>query len=125
MGKMFLSLGFWMTILVFVAVGYAFNYAWGSECSDSMNCGYRRVTSASSVFSDENRHFENDPGASDVRRRRCAPDVSARANYPDFQQMANLQAGDGPVYAPGFSLTITRRPPEASLCPGPIEIPRH
>ena len=125
MGKMFLSLGFWMTILLFIALGYAFNYAWGAECSDSMNCGHRRVTLASSVFPDENRHFENDLGASDVRRGRCAPDASPRTDYPDFQQMANLQAGDAPVYAPGFSLNITRRPPEVTLCPGPVEIPRH
>jgi hypothetical protein len=126
MGKMFLSLGFWMTILLFVALGYAFNYAWGAECTDSINCGSTRTTFASSVYSDENRHFENDPGASDVaRRHRCVPDTSQRTDYPDFQQMANLQAGNRPVYAPGFSLTITRRPPEVSLCPGPIEIPRH
>ena len=53
------------------------------------------------------------------------PTLSPRIDYPDFQQMANLQAGDAPVYAPGFSLNITRHPPEVTLCPGPIEIPRH
>jgi hypothetical protein len=122
MGKMFLSLGFWMTILLFVALGYAFENASGSECPDGMNCGYTR----SSVFSDRNLHFENDLGASDVaRRHRCAPTASPRADYPDFQQMANLQAGDRPVYAPGLSITLTSRPPEVSLCPGPVEIPRH
>ena len=122
MGKMFLSLGFWMTILLFIALGYTFENAWGSECADAMNCGYTR----SSVFPDRNLHFENDLGASDVaRRHRCAPTASPRNDYPDFQQMANLQAGDRPVYAPGLSLTITRRPPEVSLCPGPVEIPRH
>jgi hypothetical protein len=126
MGKMFLSLGFWMTIVLFVALGYAIDRAYGAECSDSMNCGYRHNTFASSHFSNENPHFENDLGTSDVaRRRRCAPDATAPRNYPDFQQMANLQGGDAPTYAPGVSLTITRRPPEASLCPGPVEIPRH
>ncbi|MFZ0677964.1 hypothetical protein [Candidatus Binatus sp.] len=134
MGKIFLSLGFWMTIVLFVALGYAFDRAWGSECAGSINCGYTNATRASSISPvswispDENEHFqfENDLGASDdVRRRRCTPNTSPRTDYPDFQQMANLQAGDSPMYAPGFSLNITRRPPEVALCPGPIEIPRH
>jgi hypothetical protein len=126
MGKMFLSLGFWMTILLFIALGYALNNAWGSECSDGVNCAYTRTTLASrdfSNFSDEN-HFANDSVASDVARRRCPADASANSHYLDFQQMASLQAG-GPVYAPGLSLTITRHPAVVSVCPGPIEIPRH
>jgi hypothetical protein len=140
MAKMFMSLGFWMTILLFVALGYAYENAYGSECAGcsecagSINCGYTDATHASSISPaswispDENQNFqiENDLGASDdVRRRRCASNVSPRVDYPDFQQMANLQAGGAPVYAPGFSLVITRRPPEVTLCPGPIEIPRH
>ena len=122
MAKMFLSLGFWMTIVLFIALGYAL----GSECPGSMNCGDRHTTLAPSFLSDENPNFEIDPRASDViPRSRCAPLASPRSsNLSDFQQMANLQAG-GPTYAPGLSLTITRRPPRMSLCPGPIEIPRH
>src|SRR5580704_7268033 len=138
MAKMFMSLGFWMTILLFVALGYAYENAYGAECAGcsacagSINCGYTNATRASSISPaswispDENQHFqfENDLGGSDdVRRRRCSPNTSPRTDYPDFQQMANLQAGDAPVYAPGFSLNITRRPPEVTLCPGPIEIP--
>ncbi len=126
MGKMFLSLGFWMTILLFIALGYTFEYAWGAETSDAMNRGYTRPAFASSDFSGRNLHFENDLGASDVARRSgCASAASPRADYPDFQQMANLQAGDRPVYAPGISITLTPRPPEVVLCPGPVEIPRH
>ncbi len=34
MAKMFLSLGFWMTIVLFIALGYAFDLAWGAECAD-------------------------------------------------------------------------------------------
>jgi len=127
MGKMFLSLGFWMTILLFIALGYAMNSAWGSECSGGVNCGYTRTTPAStdfSDFSDENRQFENNSVASDVARRRCPADASATSHYLDFQQMASLQAG-GPVYAPGLSLTFSRRPADTTLCPGPVEIPRH
>ncbi len=125
MAKIFLSLGFWMTIVLFIALGYAFKNAYGAECAGSTDCGYTRAQFASSILPDENRHFENDLGASDVARRRCVQNASPRNDYPDFQQMANLQAGDRPVYAPGFSLTITRRPPELSLCSGPVEIPRH
>jgi hypothetical protein len=134
MAKMFMSLGFWMTILLFVALGFAYQTAWGADCAGSINCGYTHATHASSISPaswispDENQNFqiENDLNASDdVRRRHCAPNASPRTDYPDFQQMTNLQAGDAPVYAPGFSINITRRPPEVTLCPGPIEIPRH
>ncbi len=120
MAKMFFSLGFWMTIVLFIALGYAL----GAECSGSIDCGYRHSTFTSSASSDESlRH--SDPPATDVfSRRRCAPDAALRGNLSDFQQMANLQAG-GPTYAPGFSLRITSRPPEANLCPGAIQIPRH
>jgi hypothetical protein len=126
MAKMFLSLGFWMTIVLFVALGYTFKSAYGAECSGLPDCGYTRAEFASSILPEENRHFENDLAARDVARRgRCLPSASPRTDYPNFQQMVNLQAGEGPTYAPGFSLTMTRRPPEVSLCPGPIEIPRH
>src|SRR5258708_18661973 len=126
MAKIFLSLGFWMTIVLFIALGYAFRNAYGAECAGSTDCGYKRAQFASSILPDENQHFENDPGTSDVaRRRRCVQNASPRNDYPDFQQMANLQAGDRPVYAPGFSLTIAPRAPELSLCSGPVEIPRH
>jgi hypothetical protein len=122
MGKMFLSLGFWMTIVLFIALGYAFNSAHGAEC---LNCGVQQPTDGVSVVPNESRHFENDLGPNDVaRERRCAPNTVVRPSDPEFQQMANLQQG-GPSYAPGISFTLTRRPPEVRLCPGPIEIPRH
>lgn len=124
MAKMFLSLGFWMTIVLFIALGYAFRNVYGAECAGLADCGYARAEFASSTLPDENQHFENDLGAND-RRHGCVSNVSPRTDYPDFQQMANLQAGDRPVYAPGFSLTIRPRPSELSLCSGPIEIPRH
>ncbi len=125
MAKMIFSLGFWMTIVLFVALGWALDRAWGSGCSGSMDCGYQRATSASAGASDENKSFENDLRARDVARGiKCAPNSIAQGADPRFQQMADLQAG-APIYAPGLSLTISRRPPEVSLCPGPIEIPRH
>jgi hypothetical protein len=121
MAKMLLSLGFWMTIVLFIALGYAF----GSECSGSMNCGGRQTPFASSVSPNRIPNLENDLRASDiVPRTRCTPNATLRTNYLDFQQMANSQAG-APAYAPGLSIAITRRPPRLSLCTGPIEIPRH
>jgi hypothetical protein len=128
MAKMFLSLGFWMTIVLFIALGYAFRNAYGAECAGLPDCGYTHAEFASSTLPDENQHSENNFGASNsdvASRHRCVANVSPRNDYPDFQQMVNLQAGDRPVYAPGLSFTITRRPPELGLCPGPIEIPRH
>jgi len=127
MAKMFLSLGFWMMIVLFIALGYTFRSASGAECAGLANCGYTPVGFASSILPGENQHFENDLGTNDsdvARRRPCVAGGSPVSN-PDFQQMVNLQAGDRPIYAPGFSLTMTRRPPELSLCSGPIEIPRH
>ena len=137
MAKMFMSLGFWMTIVLFMALGYAIDRAWGAECAGSINstnCGYTHAMRASSISPvawtspDENQNFQIENGLvanDEVRRRRCAQNASPRIDYPDFQQMANLQAGDAPVYAPGFSLNVTRRPPEVTLCPGPVEVPRH
>jgi hypothetical protein len=125
MAKMFFSLGFWMTIVLFVALGYAFGHAFGSECSGSMNCHDGRIEFTSHSLKDENRSLENEPRASDVvRGSRCAPNATPRSNGLDFQQMANLQAG-APTYAPGLSFTIERQSPQMSVCPGPIEIPRH
>jgi hypothetical protein len=122
MAKMFLSLGFWMTIILFIALGYAFDQAYGAEC---LNCGNQPTTRDSFASSKHSWHFENDSGASDVARRHgCAPNATARPNGPEFEQMANLQQG-GPSYAPGLSISITPRPAQVSLCPGPIEIPRH
>jgi hypothetical protein len=121
MAKMFFSLGFWMTIVLFIALGYALS----AECPGSMNCGYGQSAITSSVRSGGNRTFGSDLPATDgFSRRRCVPDEAQHGSLSDFQQMANLQAG-GPTYAPGFSLRITSRPPEASLCPGAVQIPRH
>ncbi len=121
MAKMFFSLGFWMTIVLFIALGYAI----GAECPGSMNCANGQSAITSSVPSDGDRTFQSGLPATDrFHRCNCDPNAGLRGNLSDFQQMANLQAG-GPAYAPGFSLTITSRPPEASLCPGAIQIPRH
>jgi len=121
MAKMFFSLGFWMTIVLFIALGYALS----AECPGSMNCAYGRTAIMSSVPSDGERTFQSDlPATERFPRRNCDANAGLRGNLSDFPQMANLQAG-GPTYAPGFSLRIARRPPEVSLCPGTVQIPRH
>ena len=122
MNRIILSAGFWVTIVVFVVFGYAR----GDVCpAGSMNCGAGagNLAIATSVLQDENRNFESDARASDsFTRSRCAPEAAARGTDPSFPQIANWQRG-GSMYAPGLSLTVTRRPHHVTLCPGPVEIP--
>jgi hypothetical protein len=121
MAKIYLSVGFWMTFVLFIALGYAF----GSECPGVMGCENRHAAFRPSVIQDENPILDNDMLISErFPHSNCPSNPTLRSYDPDFTQMANLQQG-GPTYAPGFSLTIARRPPEVSLCPGAIEIPRH
>ena len=120
MTRIILSAGFWVTLLVFVVFGYAL----GDVCpAGSMNCGVEHLGIATSVLQDENRKSESDVWASDrPARSRCAPEAAARSTNPSFPQIANWQRG-GSMYAPGLSLTMTRRPDHVTLCPGPVEIP--
>lgn len=128
MAKMFFSLGFWMTIVLLIALSYALSavgYSFGADCAGPMNCGDGQSAIVSPVLPEVNRNPENDLPSRDVfPRSKCAPNATPRSNISDFSQMANLQAG-GPTYAPGLSLTIASRLPQVSLCPGAIEIPRH
>ncbi|SRR6266851_3811846 len=120
--RIILSAGFWVTIAVFVVFGYAL----GDVCpAGSIKCGAgtENLAIATSVLQDENRHSESDARASDrLSRSRCAPEAAARSTSPSFPQIANWQRG-GSMYAPGLSLTMTRRPDHVTLCPGPVEIP--
>jgi len=119
MAKIFLSLGFWMTIVLFVALGYAFDFAHGAEYSET---AIDHPAIATSILQDQ-RVADNDLQGSDVVPR-CPQSATPHSNIADFPQMANLQEG-GPAYAPGFSFSITSESPTLSACPGPIEIPRH
>jgi hypothetical protein len=106
-------------MVLFVALGYAL----GDECRRSTNCAGRPSALATSILQDENRDFANDARASDaIRRSRCAPRATLRGADPSFPQIANWQRG-GSMYAPGLSLTMTRRPDHVTICPGPVEIP--
>ncbi len=122
MAKIFLSLGFWMTIVLFIALGYALDFAHGAVYSET---AIDHPAIAKSILQDENLRAASDLQGSDVvPRSRCPQSATPRSNIADFPQMANLQEG-GPAYAPGFSFSITSEPPTLSACPGPIEIPRH
>jgi hypothetical protein len=117
--KIILSAGFWLTIALFVALGYAL----GDECPGSLNCADGHSAIATSILQDEHRDFANDARVSDaIIRSRCAPRATLRGTAPGFPQVANWQRG-GSMYAPGLSLTMTRRPGHVTLCPGPVEIP--
>jgi hypothetical protein len=122
MSRIILSAGFWVTLLVFVVFGYAL----GDVCpAGSMNCGFghEHLGIATSVLQDENRKSESDVWASDrLARSRCAPEAAARGTDPSVPQVANWQRG-GSMYAPGLSVTMTRRPEHVTVCPGPVEIP--
>lgn len=118
MTKIILSSGFWLTLAVFAALGYAF----GADCPGSMNCADGRSVLSSSVMP-ESRSFGIDARASDaLRRSRCAPDSNLRGSDPSFPQVANWERG-GSMFAPGLSFTMTRRPNHFTVCPGPVEIP--
>jgi hypothetical protein len=120
MSKMFVSLGFWMTIVLFVVLGYAF----GSDCPGFLGCEDRHAFSLSPL-QDENRTLESDSWVSEeFPRTRCPTSPTLRSYDPEFEQMTNLQQG-GPSYAPGFTINITRQPAQLAVCPGAIEIPRH
>ena len=124
MTRIIFSAGFWVTVLVFIVFGYA--HALGDVCPPgSLKCGVgtENLAIATSVLQDENRKPESEIRASDVSRRsRCAPEGASRGTDPSFPQIANWQRG-GSMYAPGVSLTMTRRPDHVTVCPGPVEIP--
>ena len=108
MDKIILSGGFWLTLVLFVVLGYAF----GAEQS---------VTASSAQY--RSQTFANDARASDsIERSRCAPGGAARAADPTLPQVANWQRG-GSMYAPGLSFTLSSKS-HVALCPGPVEIPQ-
>ena len=127
MAKMIFPLGFWMTIVLLIVLGYALSavgYSFGADCAGPMNCGDGQSAIAS-VLSDENQGLLSDLRAGDISPdSKCATNGTLRGNISDFPQMADLEAGST-TYAPGLSLAIASRLSRVSLCRGAIEIPRH
>ncbi len=126
MAKMFFSLGFWMTIVLFIGLGYVF----GADLPDLVDHG-----KAAQAVAKYGRLTNNRPRCSSTRINPgaartsdfplpagCSPDATPPTDSM-FPQIANWQRG-GSMYAPGLSLTITDRP-QVSLCPGPVEIPQN
>ena len=107
--KIILSTGFWVTLFLFVALGYAF--------------GDDQPATASSVRQYKSQTFESDARSSDsVSRNRCTPGSALRSTDPTLPQVANWQRG-GSMFAPGLSFTLTSKS-RVALCPGPVEIPQ-
>ena len=122
MAKMIFSLGFWMTIVLFVALGYALGYVI-DESGLGSGYGIAGSTSAPITLRDEHRIFESDQSAAEIAARNvCAPQTASRDDDLRFRQVASLQAADR-TYAPGLSFSITHHPNRIRICPGPIEIP--
>lgn len=117
MAKMFFSLGFWMTIVLFVVLGYALGYV-----VDETDPGSTYGATFKAPLHDEFQGA-NDVGPRDVAgRNKCASQTISRDDDLSFRQFANLQAG-GRTYAPGLSFSLTHHPDRIRVCPGPIEIP--
>jgi hypothetical protein len=125
MAKMFFSLGFWMTIVLFVGLGYVF----GAEFPDAID--YRAEMAATEVSWSPHEQSsplqqyqdQEDIRANDIHEPPgCMPNATPTGNNSMFPQMANWERG-GSMYAPGLSLSISEKPSQMSLCPGPVEIP--
>ena len=128
MAKMFFSLGFWMTIVLFIGLGYVF----GADLPDLMDHGKAAQAVAVSWVPDEQsysmQHYqEQNPADAEHGNdfplpAGCVPDATPHTDSM-FPQVANLERG-GSMYAPGLSLTITGGS-NVRLCPGPVEIPQN
>ena len=122
MAKMFFSLGFWMTIVLFVSLGYVF----GAELPSPMAYRAEEQTvdgplaprDEASQYLDQTNQYN--AGAKDRELRGCSSNVSPNKFPPSYS--AERQE---PRFAPGLSFTLGGNSPRmSSLCAGPVEIPR-
>jgi hypothetical protein len=122
MAKMIFSLGFWMTIVLFIALGYALGYVLDEDGLGSSS-SVAGATLTSSSLHGEDRSLERDLSAAEVAARNaCVPQAASRDDDLLFRNVASLQAADR-TYVPGLSFSITHHPNRIRVCPGPIEIP--
>ena len=122
MAKMIFSLGFWMTIVLFIALGYALGYVIDES---GLGSGYSVAGSkfTPSTLHDEYRSTETDlSSAENAARNVCASQTASHDSGLLFRQVASLQAADR-TYAPGLSFSITHHPRRIRICPGPVEVP--
>lgn len=121
MAKMFFSLSFWMTIVLFISLGYVF----GAEVPSPM--AYRAEEQTISgplaprdvtpLYLDETNH---NAGVEDRELRGCPSDESPNRFPPSYS--ADRQE---PRYVPGLTFMLGDKPPRMSrLCAGPVQIPR-
>jgi hypothetical protein len=121
MAKMIFSLGFWMTIVLFIALGYALAYVIDEK---GLGSSYNVAGSFTPpALHDKNRSVESDQSAAEIAARKvCAPQTASRDDDVLFRQVTSVQAADR-AYAPGMSFSITHHPSRIRICPGPIKIP--
>jgi hypothetical protein len=121
MAKMFFSLGFWMTIVLFVSLGYVF----GAELPSPTTYSAEEQTiegplvphDQASQYLDQTN--QRDVGAQDRELRGCPSNENPNKFPPSYS--AERQE---PRYAPGLTFTLGDKPRSSSLCAGPVEIPR-
>jgi hypothetical protein len=122
MAKMFFSLGFWMTIVLFISLGYVF----GAELPSPLNYSAEEHTiggplaprDEASQYVDQNN--QNGAAVEDRELRGCPSNESPNKFPPSYS--AERQ---GPRFAPGLTFTLGDKPARmSSLCAGPVEIPR-
>jgi hypothetical protein len=125
MAKMIFSLGFWMTMVLFIGLGYVF----GADLPDWADHGKAAQAVAVGWSPDEQspslQQYQDQPGAERTSDfplpAGCRPDATPPTDSM-FPQTANWQRG-GSMYAPGVSLTFSDNH-QVSLCPGPVVIPQ-
>jgi hypothetical protein len=120
MAKMFFSLGFWMTIVLFISFGYVFGAEFPhlttySAEEKSMDAPVAPRDEAPLYLDSTNRYGA---GTEDRERSECAPEPLDKFPPSYSAERQELR------YAPGLSITLGDKPRRPSLCAGPVEIPR-
>jgi hypothetical protein len=121
MAKMFFSLGFWMTIVLFISLGYVF----GAEVPNPLAYSAEQTTIDGPLQPrDEAPQYLNETNTGDAgqdRELRGCPNNEGPNKFPQSLSAERQELR----YAPGFSFTFGDKPLRQShLCAGPVEIPR-
>lgn len=105
-------LGFWLTVSLFVALGYAM----GADCVPASTCFVNPLavdsptaSSNGTIDSEEASRNETD----------CLGSPLFVSNLFDLSQGSNRE-GANPVYGPSTMLTFTDNPLDISICPRAI-----
>jgi hypothetical protein len=122
MAKQFFSLGFWMTIVLFISLSYVFAAEVPSpttyEAEEQTIQGPLVPREEAPNYVDETNTYS--AGAEDRDRRGCPSDEGSNKFPPSYSaERRELR------FAPGLTFTLGDKPSRmSSLCAGPVEIPR-